>query len=64
VAWLGSSFARLAAGGSDRFWDMSDIVALIDVREQAPKKLGPYKPRQAEAAKNVETALWLSIRGQ
>jgi hypothetical protein len=29
---------------------MSDIVALIDVREQAPKKRGPYKPRQAKAA--------------
>ena len=40
----------MAAGVSDRLWDMSDIVALIDAAEAAPKKRGPYKPRQAKAA--------------
>jgi IS1 family transposase len=35
----------MATGVSDRLWDMSDIVALIDAREQAPKPRGPYKPR-------------------
>ena len=39
----------MAAGVSDRLWDMSDIVALIDEREAPPKKRGPYKPRQPNA---------------
>jgi hypothetical protein len=40
----------MAAGVSDRLWDMSDIVALADAREEAPKARGPYKPRQPKAA--------------
>jgi IS1 family transposase len=36
----------MAAGIESRLWDMSDIVALIDAREEAPKARGPYKPRQ------------------
>ena len=37
----------MAAGISDRLWDMNDIVALIDAREAPPKKRGPYKKKGA-----------------
>jgi IS1 family transposase len=36
----------MAAGVSQKLWDMSDIVALVDAAEQ-PKKRGPYKKRAA-----------------
>ena len=35
----------MAAGVTDRLWDMTDIVALIDANEPAQKKRGPYKTR-------------------
>ena len=35
----------MAAGVTDRLWDIKDIVVLIDAREPAPKKRGPYKKR-------------------
>ncbi len=37
----------MAAGISDRLWDMTDVVALIDAREAALKKRGPYKKKDA-----------------
>ena len=33
----------MAAGITDRLWEMKDIVALIDANEPEPKKRGPYK---------------------
>jgi IS1 family transposase len=41
-----------AAGVTDRLWEMSDIVALIDAAEGEPKKRGPYKARQAAPISN------------
>jgi IS1 family transposase len=38
----------MAAGLTDKLMDMSDIIALIDVREPAAVKRGPYKKRLAK----------------
>ncbi len=35
----------MAAGVTDRLWEMKDIVALIDANAPARKKRGPYKKR-------------------
>ena len=37
----------MAAGISDRLWDMADIVKLIDLAGPAPKKRAPYKKRNS-----------------
>lgn len=41
----------MAAGLTDRLWDISDIIALVDAKEDAPKKRGPYKKRNQEISK-------------
>ena len=38
----------MAAGVSDKLWSLDDIVALIEAREPAAKKRGPYKKRAAQ----------------
>jgi len=35
----------MAAGVTDRLWEIADIVELIENREEAPKPRGPYKKR-------------------
>jgi len=37
----------MAAGVSDRLWEMSDIVALVEAVEPKPGKRGPYKKRNS-----------------
>ncbi len=36
----------MAAGITDRLWEISDIVALLEAVENQPKKRGPYKTRR------------------
>lgn len=37
----------MAAGVTDRLWEMADLVAIVDAAEAAPKKRGPYKKSSA-----------------
>jgi len=37
----------MAAGVTDRLWDVEDIVKVIDANESTPRKRGPYKKRDA-----------------
>ena len=38
----------MAAGVSEKLWSLEDMVALIEAREPAPKKRGPYKKRAVQ----------------
>lgn len=42
---LGGVTPAMAAGVTDRLWEMSDIVDVIEAAEPEPKKRGPYKKR-------------------
>ena len=35
----------IEAGLTDRLWDISDLIAILDANEQVPKIRGNYKPR-------------------
>ena len=37
----------MAAGVTDRLWELEDIAALIDVNALKPGKRGPYKKRNS-----------------
>jgi IS1 family transposase len=39
----------MAAGVTDRLWEMSDLVAVLEATEEAPKKRGPYRKRELTA---------------
>src|SRR5947209_899402 len=52
---LGKLTPAMAAGVTDRTWEFSDIVALIDAVEGEPKKRGTYKPRQPKSAAAFQT---------
>jgi hypothetical protein len=39
----------MAADITDRLWEVSDIVALLEAVEPNPGKRGPYRPRQPKA---------------
>ncbi len=39
--------SRMAAGVTDRAWDMTDVAALIAVQEASVAKRGPYKRKAA-----------------
>lgn len=43
----------MAAGVTDRLWEMSDLVALVEAAEGTPKKRGPYKKRVGVDPTNV-----------
>lgn len=40
----------MAAGVSDRLWEVADIVALVEAAEAPAKKRGSYKKRAGDAA--------------
>ncbi len=37
----------MAAGLTDKLWGWEDVIALIDAKQEAPKKRGPYKKKVA-----------------
>ncbi len=38
----------MAAGISDRLWEMDDLVRLVEAEDAAPKKRGPYKSKSED----------------
>ncbi len=40
----------MAAGVTDRLWEVADLVAIVEAAEAKPGKRGPYKKRLAQAA--------------
>ena len=40
----------MAAGINKTLWSMTDVVAMMDARAEAPKPRGPYKPRHPKAS--------------
>ena len=38
----------MAAGISDRLWEMDDLVRMVEAEDAAPKKRGPYKKAAEE----------------
>ena len=40
----------MAAGLTDRLWEMGDVVALLDAANPVPAKRGSYKPRAPKPA--------------
>jgi hypothetical protein len=39
----------MAAGIADRLWDMTDIIAIMDMREEPPKRPATYRKRSVPA---------------
>lgn len=38
----------MAAGVTDRLWEISDIVALVEANDPKPGRRGPYKKTAAQ----------------
>jgi hypothetical protein len=43
------AWTKMAAGVSDRLWEIDDIVALVEANDPKPVRRGPYK--KAEISK-------------
>ena len=40
----------MAAGLTDKLWSWEEVIALIEAKQEAPKKRGSYKKRAAYLA--------------
>jgi hypothetical protein len=50
----------MAAGVSDRLWEVSDIVALLEAAEPKPGKRGPYK-KESHMTKQDDDAEFVNL---